>query len=154
MKRVFQQPYRYWLLGIFLIYLVIVVLVSGFYNTIPAIIVNAATVNWFKLSLSLLFSLMIGALVAVNSVYLFILSKARRQCRSAKALTGVGATTGIITGICPLCVTGLIPLLFGFFGVSFSLGSLPFQGLEVQVMTILILLFSLYYVNHKKDLRK
>lgn len=147
MKRVFQRPYRYWTIGIFITYLVIVILVSGFYNTIPAIIVNASTVNWLKISLSLLFSLTIGALVAINSVYLFILYKARRQCRSAATLTSVGATAGIITGICPLCVTGLIPLLFGFFGVSFSLGGLPFQGLEIQLLTIFLLGLSLFLLR-------
>ena len=150
MRLVFQKPHTYWLLGIFLAYAVISLLISGFYNTIPAIIANASTVNWPKLSLSLLFSLTIGALVAINSVYLFILYRARLQCRSATTLTSVGATAGLITGVCPLCVTGLIPLLFGLFGVSFSLGSLPFQGLEVQVLTVLLLSLSLYFIAKKE----
>lgn len=147
MKRVFQRPYLFWTLGIFLLYLLLAILLSGFYDTFQHILLYANTVNWLKLSLSLLFSLTIGALVAINVVYLFLLSKARRACGSGKTLTSVGTAAGLITGICPLCVTGLIPLLFGFFGISFSLGILPFQGLEVQMLTIVMLGFSLYLLR-------
>ncbi len=149
MKRVFQRPYVYWALGVFLLYLTLAVVLSGFYTTVKLIILYANTVNWFKLSLSLLFSLTIGALVATNTVYLFILSQARRHCGSSKTLTSVGTATGLLTGICPLCVTGLIPLLFGFFGVSFTLGSLPFQGLEIQALTIVLLGFSLFLLRRR-----
>src|SRR3989344_1809887 len=149
MKRVFQRPYLFWTLGIFLSYLFIAVVLSGFYGTFQLILLYADTVNLLKLSLSLLFSLIIGSLVAINSVYLFLLSRARRQCKPSRTLTGVGTAAGLLTGICPLCVTGLLPLLLGFFGVSFSLGILPFQGLEVQVLTIVLLGFSLFLLQRR-----
>jgi len=57
-----------------------------------------------------------------------------------------------VAGVCPLCVTGLFPIIFGLFGLSFSLASLPFKGLEVQVVAIVLLLSSLYLL--RKNNRK
>jgi len=64
-------------------------------------------------------------------------------------LSSAGAIGGLVTGVCPLCVTGLIPLILGFIGVSFSFASLPFQGIEVQVLVVIILLMSLINLSKK-----
>lgn len=150
MRRVFHRPYLFWTITIFFLYLLLATLISGFYDTIRLIAIYASTINWFKLSVSLVLSVITGALVAINAVYLYILHKSRQQCHSAKTLTGVGTATGLLAGVCPLCVTGLIPLLLGWFGVSFTLGSLPFQGVEVQITTVVLLSLSLYFARKKQ----
>ena len=143
MRQVFQKPYVYWLIGIFVLYLILNVFVSGFNDTIPLIIAYASTVNWFKLGISLILTLVIGVLVALNAVYVYILYKEKNQCKEGKVLAGAGSVGGLIAGVCPLCVTGLFPLILGLLGISFSFASLPFQGIEIQILVVFILVASL-----------
>ena len=142
MKAIFKKPYIYLTIGIFLLYLLINLVVSGFYNTIPLILKYANTINWFKLLISLILSLAIGILVAINSAYIYIKYKERKKCGKEVATTSIGTIGGLITGFCPLCITGLFPIIFGLFGVSFSLASLPFQGIEIQVAVLVLLIVS------------
>ena len=147
MKRIFSRPYIYWFIGIFVIYLLLNILLSGFYDTIPLIVIYAKTVNWIKLGLSILLSLIIGILVSVTMVLSYIRYKERKQCKEGVALSGISSVGGLVVGICPLCVTGIFPLLLGFLGIGFSFASLPFQGMEIQVGIILILITSLYLLK-------
>ncbi|MDP4038978.1 MAG: hypothetical protein Q8P57_00125 [Candidatus Pacearchaeota archaeon] len=140
MKEIFKKPYVYWFLGIFIFYLLLNVLISGFYNTIPLIVVYASTVNWFKLGLSLLLTLGIGFFVSANSILIYSKYKERKKCKG-EGVSIIGAVGGLIVGVCPLCVTGIFPLVLGFLGVGFSFGVLPFQGLEVQALVLIALIF-------------
>ncbi|MBI2042830.1 hypothetical protein HYT25_00385 [Candidatus Pacearchaeota archaeon] len=150
MKKVFEKPYIYWIIGIFIFYLGLNFVLSGFYDTLKLIIVYADTVNWIKLGFSIILTLLIGFLVAINSVYFYLRYKERKDYRKAGTFTGVGAIGGLAIGICPLCITGLFPLLFGLFGITFSFASLPFQGVEIQVLVVIILLVSLWMLNRRK----
>lgn len=149
MKLLFKKPYIYFIILIFLAYLGINVLLSGFYNTIPLILVYAKTVNWFKLGISLFLTLLIGILIALNSVLIYIKYRERKRCKKEITLSSAGAVGGLVAGVCPLCITGLIPLILGLVGISFSFASLPFQGIEIQVLVVAILLISL--VNLSKN---
>jgi len=148
MKIFFRKSYIYYGMLIFLVYLMLNVIVSGFYNTLPLILVYAKTVNWLKLGFSLLLTLIIGFLVSINGVLIYVKYKERKRCRGI-GTAGVGTAGGLIAGVCPLCVAGLFPLILGLLGISFSLGSLPFQGIEVQILVILILFIS--YKQVSKD---
>lgn len=148
MKKVFQRPYIYWFILIFVLYLIINILISGFYKTIPLILIYFKTINWIKIGVSLLLTLIIGFLVALNSVLIYIKYKENKKCKGIGSST-IGTAGGLITGVCPLCVTGLFPLIFGFIGVSFSFASLPFQGIEIQFLVFLILLFSTFSIIQK-----
>ncbi len=145
---VFRRPYIFYTISIFIVYLVLAILLSGFYNTIPLIIAYASTVNWLKLGLSILLSLLIGVLVSINSVIVYIKYKQRKSCKEGKTLAGIGTVAGLATGVCPLCVSGLLPLVLGLLGVSFSFASLPLGGIEVQLLAVVILVISL--LNLKK----
>ncbi|KKQ20398.1 MAG: hypothetical protein US35_C0040G0012 [Parcubacteria group bacterium GW2011_GWA2_37_10] len=149
MKTLLKKPYIYFVILIFLVYLSLNVILSGFYNAIPLILVYAKTLNWFKLSISIFLTLIIGALIAFNSVLIYVKYKERRKCKKELTLSSAGAIGGLVTGVCPLCVTGLIPLILGFIGVSFSFASLPFQGIEVQVLVVIILFVSLINLSRK-----
>jgi|SRR3989344_1879567 len=148
MKTIFKKPYVYWFFGIFVSYLILNILISGFYNTLPLIIIYAKTVDWIKLGISLLLTLTIGFLVAANGVLVYIKYKERKRCKGV-GTASIGAAGGLIVGVCPLCVTGVFPLLLGLFGISFSFGSLPFQGIEIQILVIIILVFSLWMLEKK-----
>ncbi len=149
MKRIFQRPYIYWFILIFISYLILNIFISGFNDTIPLIITYAETVNWFKLGISLVLTLAIGFLVAMNAIYVYVLYKERKKCKGGKILAGTGSIGGLIAGVCPLCVTGLVPLILGFFGIGFSFASLPFEGIEIQVLVIAVLSFSLKILSRK-----
>ncbi|HLC31405.1 MAG TPA: hypothetical protein VJK51_01950 [Candidatus Nanoarchaeia archaeon] len=126
------------------------VLISGFYSTLQLLVIYAKTVNWLALGISVIFSLTIGILVAINAVYGYLRYKERKNCLEGTTATGIGTVGGLLAGVCPLCITGLFPLLFGLFGLSFSLASLPFKGLEVQASAIVLLLIGLYLLKRKK----
>lgn len=152
MKRIFKKPYLYFTIGIFLLYLLMNFLISGFYDTIPLIIAYANSVNWLKLGFSIILSLIIGILVAINGVYVYMKYKERKECAGGATAAGAGTIGGLITGFCPLCITGLFPLIFGLFGVSFSLASLPFQGIEIQLAVIVLLFVSLKMLNKSSSI--
>ncbi|MBX4212274.1 hypothetical protein KW787_02350 [Candidatus Pacearchaeota archaeon] len=149
MKILFRKPYLGIAVIIFLVYLILVVLFSGFYNTIPLIVANAQSVFWSKLILSLVLSLVIGLLVSANAVLIYIKYKQRKQCKEAGTVATIGTIGGLAAGVCPLCVTGLLPIILGLLGISFSFGSLPFHGIEVQIGSIIILLISLWMLERK-----
>ncbi|MEM3091736.1 MAG: hypothetical protein QXD05_01245 [Candidatus Pacearchaeota archaeon] len=137
---------------IFILYLILDVFISGFNDTIPIIIAYSATVDWLKLGISLILTLSIGFLVAINGVYIYILYKERKKCKEGKILAGTGTVGGLVIGVCPLCVTGLFPLIFGLLGLSFSFASLPFQGIEIQILIIIILLTSFKMLTKHRNI--
>lgn len=149
LNKIFRKPYLFYFVFIFLIYTFLNIFLSGFYNTIPLIVVYAKTVNWIKLGFSLLLSTIIGLLVAFLSILLFIKYKDRKECKKSGFLAGTGSLTGLAAGICPLCVTGIFPLILASLGISFSFASLPFQGIEIQILAIFILLISLFIIKKK-----
>lgn len=140
----------YYAISIFLVYLILNIFLSGFYNTIPLIIVYAQTVNWIKLSISIILSLIIGFLVSITSVFTYIKYKERKQCKEAITTTTIGTLGGLAVGVCPLCVTGLVPVFLSLLGISFSFASLPLQGIEIQLLVIIILSASFWMLNRKE----
>ncbi len=147
MKALFKKPYIYWLIGIFLLYMLVNIYASGFYQTIKLIFIYAKTVNWFELIISIIFSIAIGILVAINGVIAYIRHKERKKCREGATLASLGTLGGIATGVCPLCVTGIFPLILSALGISFSFASLPLGGIEIQVVVFIILLISLFMLK-------
>ena len=142
MKKILQKPYIYFVIIIFLVYTILNFYISGFNNTFILILKYASTVNWLELIISIMFSLIIGILVALNSVLVYIKYKERQKCKNQTVLAGLGAIGGLATGFCPLCITGLFPLVLGLIGITFSFASLPFNGLEIQFGIIVLLIIS------------
>ena len=54
---------------------------------------------------------------------------------------------GILGGACPSCFVGLFPAVIGLFGISASLSSLPLFGIEIQVVSAILLLLSLFFLT-------
>ena len=142
MGEAFKKPYIYLMLLIFLIYIILNLFISGFYETVILIVRYSEAVNWVKLSLSIALSLVIAILIAINTTYLYINYKQKKICKKEATTTSMATIGGLITGFCPLCITGLFPVIFGIFGISLSLASLPFQGIEVQFFIAVILVIS------------
>lgn len=69
--------------------------------------------------------------------------KERRSCASQGTIATAATVGGLAVGVCPVCVTGIAALLLGAFGIGFSFATLPFQGLEVQILIALIIFLNL-----------
>ena len=149
MKRLLKKPHIFWIIGIFLIYMAINILISQFYVTIQFIPHYLETIKWPVLILSAALSITIGILISISTVYLYIRYQERRSAKNQGALVCAAAIGGLATGICSVCVAGIVPLLFSFLGITFSFGALPFKGMEIQSLIIIILLASLYSLNKK-----
>ena len=150
MKNLLKKPYVFWIITIFLIYTILNFYISGFNNTFKLIFKYASTVNWLELAISILFSITIGILISLNSVLLYIKYKERQKCKNQTFLAGLGTIGGLATGFCPLCVTGLFPIILSLIGISFTFASLPFKGLEIQLLVIIILFISYKSLNKKE----
>jgi hypothetical protein len=147
MKRVWQRPYIYWVIGIFLLYLGINIYLSDFYELIRFMPFYLDQIHWVKLILGVVFSLAISSLVAINAVYGYIRYKEHKKIPKAEIVTCVGAIGGLATGVCSVCIVSVFPFILGLFGITFSWISLPFQGLEIQALIIVLLSLSLWWMR-------
>lgn len=146
MKRLLKKPYIYWVIGIFLVYITLNVILSQFYSTIAYLPYYLNKVKWVDLILSIFFSTTIGILIAMNMVFAYIRHKEKKTAKEC-AMTSVATIGGFSTGICSACMTGAIPLIFSLAGVTLSWGELPFKGMEIQVILIGILGGSIYLLK-------
>lgn len=72
------------------------------------------------------------------------LNKMARHTGDKHALGGVsGATASVLSAGCPTCGAPLFALL----GAPTALMTLPFKGLEIKILSILLLLFSIYLLT-------
>lgn len=153
MKHLFRSPYRYWLIVIFGVYLLLNIFLSQFYITIKYLPIYFDSLNWPEFVVSIVFTLSIASLVSLNSVLGYLRWKERNITKESTLLC-VGGIGGLATGVCPACVTSVFPFILGFFGISFSWISLPFRGFEIQLLVIGILSINFYFLNRKKGVRK
>ncbi|MBT4539266.1 hypothetical protein HOC32_03200 [Candidatus Woesearchaeota archaeon] len=109
---------------------------------------------------SLFFPLLIGAHVAISKISLILLIAmsllaaivlsmtiylVKRQVKSAVGASSSGLLVSIIAPACPSCAIGLLSTLgFGSF-----LAVLPFKGLELGVLGLILLVASTIYLANK-----
>lgn len=139
----FRKPYLQIFIFIVLLYSILLYFFSDFDTTLRTALLYSDTVNWYKLGFSIFLSLVIAVLIGINSCYIYRNYRLKKDCSEESTIVGAGVLGGAALGICPLCVGGLFPIVLGFFGISFSFGSLPFQGIEVQILVILLLGYGL-----------
>lgn len=148
LRAVFSKQFVFWFLGITLAYLVVTVLVHEFDSTLKYAFLFSANANWPYLLVSMFLTVVIAVLVGINSVSGFVLRRqylAQSREYSGGKPTVACAIGGFFTGVCPGC-SSLLPSILGWFGIGFSWVVLPFKGLEVQVL-IVILLISVFVIQ-------
>ncbi|HLG24293.1 MAG TPA: hypothetical protein VI564_05180 [Candidatus Nanoarchaeia archaeon] len=150
MKSLLKKPYIFWVIGIFLTYMVVNIYISQFYVTVQYIPYYLSTINWSELILGTILSLIIGILISINTVYTYVRYKERKNYKAEGALTCAATVGGLATGVCSACVAGLMPLIFSLLGFSFSWGALPFKGMEIQLLVIVVLGLGLYWNTKSK----
>jgi len=148
-KEVFKKPYIYFFILILIVYLTLNILISQFYITLRYIPKYIDTINWLELTLSILFTLVIAFLVSLTILLSYMKYRQRQKIKKGVAIAALGTTSGFAAGVCTACVAGIFPFIFSLFGISFSWLSLPFKGLEFQVLVIILLLTSLHLLNKR-----
>lgn len=140
MKRALTTPALWWTLGIFTLYLATNVLVSNFTTTLRTIPYYLDTLNWPALLGSLTLTIIIAALVALNTTQAYL----RYQDHKRNATVACTASAaGLLIGVCPLCTASLLPVILSAIGITFTWTLLPFNGIELQSLLIIILLLNL-----------
>lgn len=149
-QAVTEKPYVYYFLITAISYLTINIILSEFYITIQYIPRYLATIKWPKLIFSIILSIAIAVLIAINLNLIIIRYKQSKKLNIK--LTPIGFLLGLSAGICPACITGIFPALFSLFG--FSLSILPFQGIEFQILSVIIISTSIIMLSKDNKLCK
>lgn len=142
-KKVFSGWYVYSFIGVFIIYLVINTIVNKVYVTAPTLLNN----NLKIITPYILLILLIAALVATNINLLVLKFIELRRVNKESGLTFIGLFGGLLGGACPSCFVGLFPVFLGLFGVTASLSSLPFFGLEILFGSAILLILAIFLLT-------
>ena len=112
--------------------LIIFVIMNGFWYTVLTFLIF--------ILISLLFGLYIALIV-----YKF---KTLRKTSLKSNTTGfIGLVSGIFGAGCPMCGS----LIFGFFGAPLALFFMPFKGLELRFLSLILLSISVFIISKNLD---
>ncbi len=162
LKQLFQRPYLFWIAGIALIYISLNMFLSKFYLTLWYVPYFLDTMNWTDFLLSLGFTILIGILVAINMLLSYLHYQEnkhhlnQKNCvshdRKATIFASIGAFLGLAIGVCSACTPLFFPLLLSIFDVSLTWSMLSINGLQVQLVLVVLLLTNIYYFQsgHKR----
>lgn len=146
-KALFSAPWRYSYIAIVIVYFLL-----DFYTN--EIYLVGFQVFHYRLAIAfpfMLFTILNGLLVGLT---LNLAAMRFRQLHSFSQM-GTGAATSILgtigallAGACPGCIAGLLPVVLGLFGSStFTLAQLPFYGVEILVLSFILLLTGAYMLS-------
>lgn len=145
---------KYWIPGAVL---TIVVFGLSYYLMVKNIAFKSITIYaemsgfWytaFSLAMSLTVAVLSGIYLAL---FLFRRHIIKEKKNAGHASTGAGGvTTALLASGCPTCGAPV----FALFGFPLALTSLPFQGLEIKLLSILLLSLAIYLLaeNIQKNL--
>jgi hypothetical protein len=138
-----QKEYKTKFIYSFIIILVIAVFLMNFvsiFGILQGRILITEIVDYYGIVFLIAFSFL-SALSLTLHFYRYDRIKSRQI---GKGSIGIfGAFLGIFTSACTICY----PLVLTLLGVPAALAVLPFGGLEVQALSILLLLLSIYFLS-------
>jgi len=137
---IISRPYLFSF--IFLLYILINFLSNKTYDVAPVIFTyNLVFVIPF-LTLSFLITPFLVAITINLSITKFKEMKSLSS-KGEEGFTVIGIFSGVLGGACPGCFMGLFPAFLGLFGITATLGNLPFLGLEIQFLSIILLIVAI-----------
>ena len=135
-QAIFAKSYSFYFLIFFFSYLVLNVWINQLYVTRRVLIDNPVFGGFLVLLM-----LLVAGFVALNINLMIMKFKELKKINRVSGLTAFGVFLGIMGGACPGCLVGLFPVVLGMFGgVGYSLSVLPFNGLELQTGSLLLLI--------------
>ncbi len=138
-----KRPYVFSFFIIIILYLAINIFVNDTFITAPLLFSNYPIFSLFFI----LFGVLVAALVAANINLMYVKIRALERLGKGSGLTALGAFGGLLGGACPACFVGLLPASLGLVGVAVSLGDLPLYGLEIQIVSAIVLGVSLFLLT-------
>ncbi|MCA9478535.1 MAG: hypothetical protein KC535_05295, partial [Nanoarchaeota archaeon] len=96
----------------------------------------------------IIFTIINAALISISinmSIHRF--SQLRNFSVQGTSLSVIGTFFALLTGACPGCIAGFFPVIMGIIGSSLTLNQLPLYGLELQLLSVLILLTGIYLLS-------
>ena len=138
----------------FLIFLITALIYLGIYYLI---------INYFLTSFSLFFTtyvksyaypafilnIIVAILMGVNISLLIYRMKEFATDKKSSMMSGVGIFAAALANGCPGCFAGLFPVILSIFGISATLSILPFNGLELQGLSAVLLGASIFFLAGK-----
>ena len=144
-----QKPYFKIFTITFLIYLVLSIFLINYFFLGFKLFFQQSTYAIFNL----LFTLILASLLGINvPLIIYRFKEARRYNNES----GTGIFTSILSLFgagCPVCSFTILSLIIPGFTTAFSLAILPFKGLEIQFLGIILLLMSIFTLT-KEDVCK
>jgi hypothetical protein len=143
-KSVLRIPHLY----LFLLVVVIFTIINTYFNELYIVGLSIFRINPF-------ISIPYITLIAMNTIFVGItFTLAYVRFKEVGIITPhvtitsfFGSFFALVTGACPGCVSGLLPVVAGIFGSSLNLNSFPLYGLEIQILSSLLLLFGVYQLS-------
>jgi len=112
------------------------------FSYLKFILLNGPIFSFFSLLLIVLISLVMG----INIGLLRMKYVKSKELGNEKGSILVFLLSFFGTG-CPVCGT----LILGLLGFPLALNLLPFKGLEINFLTLVLMIFSAYYISKKLD---
>lgn len=113
--------------------------------TPPLFALFFTTMHWE----SQLLTYLVAALSGLNVALMVYYFKERFSFQRAAGVGLFGLLTGVFGVGCSACGSVLLSTVFGAGATAGLLGFLPFQGLEISMLSIVLLLASTYYLAKK-----
>ena len=141
----FKKPYIFYFIFIFLVYIGLNIWINQTYSILPVL----GGFSKVFLIPYLLFSFLIIPFLVALTINLTIIKFKEASLISGKdgGFTFLGVFGGIFGGACPGCFVGLFPAFLGLFGITASLSILPLYGLEIQMISIALLIVAVIFLT-------
>ncbi|MBR9700734.1 hypothetical protein GOV11_02615 [Candidatus Woesearchaeota archaeon] len=142
------RPHRVNVIPLSLIYFIIIGIVHTYIYTNPIRFFHTFPVWYTSLYtiLTLIVSIMIGVTLTL------IIAKIREVRSKSLGLGVLGVAVGSLAAGCPGCFFGLFPIVLGVFGVGGTLAVMPLNGLEFQMLSIILLTGSILSLAKETDI--
>jgi len=97
-------------------------------------------------------NIIVALLMGINISLLIYKLKEFTANKGSSTMSGVGIFAAALANGCPGCFAGLFPFVLSIFGVSATLSILPFNGIELQVLSAALLGTSIFFLSGKSNL--
>jgi len=91
-------------------------------------------------------NILVALLLGINISMLVHRFKSYATDKKSSMMSGIGIFSAALANGCPGCFAGLFPLVLSIFGVSATLSILPFNGLELQALSAVLLGASIFFL--------
>ena len=138
-----QKNYFIIFLFTFIIYLILSGLLINYFFRGFYLFFQQATYAFFNI----LATLILGFLLGINLALIVYRFKEIKKYNNESGAGLFSSAISLFGAGCPVCSFTILSLIIPGFSSVFSLAILPFKGLEIQLIAILALLLSIFYLT-------